>query len=150
MAREDSRGKRAVEEIPKDEIKYLLFTSTASYSDSHINVLNDSLRPLPLMAEGPSNAANATSSTLDSSVDFSNLYNGDDAHCYLQEWRMAKGRYSKVSRENGQLEICLKVTEVTLHATEEETSIVWTGLAKADAMVAGKFHFLRENAFSCP
>jgi hypothetical protein len=33
---------------------------------------------------------------------------------------MAEGHYSKVSRENGQLEICLKVTEVTLHATEEE------------------------------
>jgi hypothetical protein len=63
---------------------------------------------------------------------------------------MAEGRYSKVSRENDQLEICLKVTEVALHATEEETSVIWTRLAKVDAMVAGKFHFFERKRLLLP
>jgi hypothetical protein len=79
------------------------------------------------MAEGPSNIANTASSVLDSSADSSDSYNGDDARRYLREWRMAEGRYSKATQENGQLEIRRKVTEVALHATEEETNVTGPG-----------------------
>jgi hypothetical protein len=58
---------------------------------------------------------------------------------------MAEGRYSEVARENGRLETRLRVTEVALHAAKEETSAAWARLAEADAMVVGKFHYLREK-----
>lgn len=103
----------------------------------HRFVLNDSLRPLPLMAKGPSNAATAVSSVPDSSSDSSDSYNGDDARRYLRECRMAEDRYSEVTRENGQLETRLRVTEVALHAVEEDTSTARARLAEADAMVGG-------------
>jgi (p)ppGpp synthase/HD superfamily hydrolase len=81
----------------------------------------------------------------DSSVDSSDSYNSDDARHFLREWRMAKDRYSEVTRENAQLETHLRVTEVTLHATEEETSAARARLAEADAMVAGEFHCFEEK-----
>ena len=96
--------------------------------------MNDSLCPLP-KADGPSDAA---SSVLASSLDSSDSYNGDDARCYLHEWKMAQNRYSEVTWENGQLEIRLRVSQATLHAAEEEASIVRAWLAESDAMVAGK------------
>ena len=65
--------------------------------------MNDSVCPLP-RAGGPSDA---TSSVLALSTDSSDSYNGDDARCYLHEWRMAQNRYSEVTWENGQLEILL-------------------------------------------
>jgi hypothetical protein len=92
------------------------------------------------MAEGPSNNAAAASFALDSSVDSSDSYYGDEARGYLREWRMAEGRYIEVTQENGRLETRLRVTEVALHTAEEETSATWARLAEADAMVAGKFH----------
>ena len=96
--------------------------------------MNDSLRPLP-RASGPSNAA---SSVLASSSDSFDSYNGDDARRYLHEWRMAQNHYSKVTWENGQLEIHIKVSQVALHEAEEEASTVRARLAESDAMVAGK------------
>ena len=82
--------------------------------------MNDSLRPLP-RAGGPSDA---TSSMSASSSDSSNSYNGDDAWCYLHEWRMAQNRYSEATWENDQLEIRLRVSQAALHASEEEASAV--------------------------
>ena len=82
--------------------------------------MNDSLHPLP-RAGGPSNAA---SSVPASSSDSSDSYSGDDTRRYLHEWRMAHNRYSKVTWENGQLEIHLGVSQATLHVAEEEASAV--------------------------
>ena len=82
--------------------------------------MNDNLHPLP-RASGPSDAA---SSVLASSSDSSDSYNGDDARRYLHEWRMAQNRYSEVTWENGQLEIRLGVSQVTLHVVEEEANTV--------------------------
>ena len=98
--------------------------------------MNDSLRPLP-RAGGPSDAA---SSMLASSSDSSDSYNGDDARRYLHEWRMAQNCYFEVTRENGQLEIRLGVSQAALHAAEEEASAVRARLAESDAMVVGKIN----------
>ena len=104
--------------------------------------MNDSLCPLP-RAGGPSNAA---SSMLASSSDSSDSYNGDDAQRFLREWRTAQNRYSEATRENGQLEICLGVSQAALHATEEEAYAVWAWLSESDAMVAGKMNSM--NAYT--
>ena len=104
-------------------------------------ILNDSLRPLP-RANEPSDTA---SSTPASSLDSSNSYNGNDAQRYLHEWRMAQNRYSEATWENGQLEICLGVSQATLHAAEEEASVVRARLTESDATVAGKMN--SRNAF---
>ena len=77
---------------------------------------------------------------LASSSDSSDSYNGDDARRYLHEWRMAQNCYSEVTWENDQLEICLGVSQATLHVAEEEASAVRVRLAKSDAMVAGKMN----------
>lgn len=124
---------------------------TTNYSSNFVHkfVLNDSLCPLSLRADGPSNAAAVASSAPDLSGDSSNSYNDDDAHRYLQEWRMAKDSYSEVTQENGRLETCLGVIEVALHATEEETNAAWPKLADADARVAGEFFCFRENPHPC-
>jgi hypothetical protein len=61
---------------------------------------------------------------------------------------MAENRYTKATQENGQLETRLGVTKVAFHAIEEETNIAWARLPKADAMVAGDFHYSRENPHS--
>ena len=82
--------------------------------------MNDSLRPLS-RAGGPSNAV---SSVPASSSDSSDSYNGDNAQCYLHEWRMAQDHYSEPTWENGQLEIRLEVSQAALHATKEEASAV--------------------------
>ena len=42
--------------------------------------------------------------------------------------------------ENGQLEICLGVSQAALHMAEEEASAVRAWLAESDAMVAGKIN----------
>ena len=96
--------------------------------------MNDSLRPLPRASE----PSNVVSSALASSSDSSDSYNGDDARRFLREWRAAQNRYSKVTQENGQLEIRLGVSQAALHAAEEEASAVQARLAESDAMVAGK------------
>ena len=82
--------------------------------------MNDSLRPLP-RAGKPSNVA---SSAPASSLDSSNSYNGDDARRFFQEWRAAEDRYSEAIRNNGQLEIRLRVFQAALNAAEEEASVV--------------------------
>ena len=97
-------------------------------------LLNDSLHPLPRAGE-PSNVA---SSALASSSDSSDSYNGDNTRHFLWEWRVAQNRYSKVTRENGQLEISIGVSQATLHAAEEEASTVRARLAESDAAVASK------------
>ena len=51
---------------------------------------------------------------------------------------MAQNRYSEATQENCQLEIRLGVSQATLHAAEEEASVVRARLAESDAMVAGK------------
>jgi len=94
------------------------------------------VRPLPRA----SGSSDATSSVLALSLDSSDSYNGDDALRYLHEWRMAQNRYSEVTWENGQLEICLGVSQATLHAAEEEASAVRAWLDESDAMVAGKIN----------
>ena len=96
--------------------------------------MNDSLCPLP-RADEPFDAA---SSTPASSSDSSDSYNGDDARCFLREWKAAKNRYAEVTWENGQLEICLGVSQAALHAAKEEASAVRARLGKSDALVAGK------------
>ena len=103
-------------------------------------VLNNRLPPPPppSRADEPSNAESTTAPVLDSSSDSSDSYNGDDAWCFLQEWRAAKDHYSEATQENYQLEICLKASQATLLATEEETNIARAWLAKSSAMVAGK------------
>ena len=68
--------------------------------------MNDRLRPLPRASEPSDVVSSAPSSSLDSS----DLYNGDDARCFLQEWRVAQNRYSEATRENGQLEIRLEAS----------------------------------------
>ena len=98
--------------------------------------MNDSLRPLPRAGE----PSDATSSALASSLDSSDSYNGDDARRFLQEWRVAQDHYSEAAQENGQLEICLGVSQGALHATEEEASAARAWLAESDAMVAGKMN----------
>ena len=98
--------------------------------------MNDSLCPLP-RADGPSDAASSVSASSSDSFD---SYNGDNARCFLQEWRAAQNCYSEATRENGQLEIYLGVSQTTLHATEEEASAVRARLAESDAMVAGKMN----------
>ena len=98
--------------------------------------MNDSLRPLP-RAGGPSGAA---SSVPASSLDSSDSYTGDDARRFLHEWRMAQNRYSKVTWENGQLEIRLRVSQATLLVAEEEANAARAWLAKLDAAVAGKMN----------
>ena len=91
--------------------------------------MNDSLRPLP-RAGGPSDAA---SSVPASSSDSSYSYNGDDARCYLHEWRMAQNCYSEATWENSQLEIRLGVSQAALHTAKEEDSAVQARLAESDA-----------------
>ena len=98
--------------------------------------MNDSLHPLP-RAGGPFDAA---SSVLASSSDSSDPYNGDDARRYLHEWSTTHNRYSEVTWENGQLEICLGVSQAALHTAEEDASAVRARLAESDAMVAGKIN----------
>ena len=100
--------------------------------------MNDSLRPLPPRVGEPSNAASDASSAPDSSSDSSNSYNSNDARRFLWEWRAAQDLYSEATRENGQLEIHLGVSQAALHIVEEEASATRAWLAKSDAMVAGK------------
>ena len=103
--------------------------------------MNYSLRPLPRAGE-PSDAASSAPAL---SSDSSNSYDGDDARCFLREWRAAQNHYSEGTRENGQLEICLGVSQAALHAAEEEASAVRVWLVKFDAMVVGKMN--SRNAF---
>lgn len=84
----------------------------------------------------------------DSSSNSSDSYNGNDARCFLQEWRVAQDRYSKVTQENGQLKARLRVIDVALHTAEEETRAPRARLAEADAMVVCKFHCSKENPCS--
>ena len=86
----------------------------------------DSLRPLP-RANEPSNAVSDATSAPDSSSDSSDSYNGDEARHFLREWRAAQDRYSEATRENGQLEIRLGVSQAGLHAAEEEASLLGRG-----------------------
>ena len=58
---------------------------------------------------------------------------------------MAQDCYSEATRENGQLEIHLGVSQATLHATKEEASAVRVRLAESDTMVASKMN--SRNAF---
>ena len=99
--------------------------------------MNDSLRPLPRAGE-PSDAIFSVPA---SSSDSSNSYNGDDARRFLQEWREAQNRYSKSTRENGQLKIHLGASQAALHAVEEEASAVRARLAESDTVVTGKMIF---------
>jgi len=98
--------------------------------------LNDSLCPLP-RADEPSDAASSVPASL---LDSSDSYNGDDARRFLQEWKAVQDRYSKATRENGQLEIHLGVSQGALHAAEEEANVVRARLAESDAMVASKMN----------
>ena len=82
--------------------------------------MNDNLRPLPRAGE-PSDAA---SSTLASSSDSFDSYNGDAAQRFLQEWRAAQNHYAEATWENGQLEIRHGVSQAALHEAEEEASAV--------------------------
>ena len=96
--------------------------------------MNDNLCPLPRTCK----PSDATSSALASSSDSSNSYNGDDARRFFREWRVAEDRYSKVIRNNDQLEIRLGVFLAALNAAEEEASAVRAWLAEFDAIVVGK------------
>jgi len=96
--------------------------------------VNDRIHPLPRAGE----PFDVVSSAPSSSSDSSDSYNGDDAQRFLREWRVAQNCYSEATRENGQLEIHLRVSQATLHAVEEEASAIRPRLAKSDATVTGK------------
>ena len=83
-------------------------------------------------------ATDAASSVTASSSGSSNSYDGDDARSFFREWRAAEDCYSKVIRNNGQLEIRLGVFQVALNAAEEEASTVRARLAESNATVACK------------
>ena len=100
-------------------------------------VVNDRLHPLPRAGE----PFGAVSSIPASSSDSSDSYNGDDARRFLREWRAAQNRYSEVTQENGLLEICLEASQATLHAAEEEASVLRARLVESDAAVTGKMGF---------
>ena len=100
--------------------------------------MNDNFCLHPPRADGPSNVAPTTAPTPDLSSDSSDSYTDDDARHFLREWRDAKDRYYEATRENGQLEICLAVSQAALFTIEEEASVAQVKLAKSDAMVAGK------------
>ena len=102
-------------------------------------IVNDSLCPLPRASE----PSDVVSSALASSSDSSDSYNGDDAWRFLREWRAAQNRYSEVTRENGQLKICLGVSQAALYVAEEEASAVRTWLAESDTMVVGKMNSMK-------
>ena len=99
-------------------------------------IVNDSLCPLPRAGE-PSNIVSSAPAL---SSDSSDLYNSDDARRFLREWRVTQNRYSEVTRENGQLEICLGVSQAALHAAKEEANVIRARLAESDATVAGKMN----------
>lgn len=99
--------------------------------------MNDRLCPVPRAGE----PFDAVSSAPSSSLDSSNSYNGDDARCFLWEWRAAQNRYSEATRENGQLEIRLEASQAALHVAEEEASAIRARLAKSDTVVIGKMIF---------
>ena len=103
--------------------------------------MNDSLRPLP-KAGGPSDVASSASASSSDSFD---SYNGDDARRYLHEWRMAQNHYSEATWETGQLEICLGVSQASLHAVEEEANAARARLTESDAAVASMMSL--RNAF---
>ena len=98
--------------------------------------MNDNLRPLPKASE----PFDAVSSAPASSSDSSDSYNGDDARCFLREWRTAQNRYFEVTRENGQVKIYLGVSQAALHAAEEEANAIRAWLAKSYAMVVGNMN----------
>jgi hypothetical protein len=100
--------------------------------------LNDSLHPLPRAGE----SSNAGSSTPASSSDSFDSYNGDDARCFIREWKVTQDHYSEATRENGQLKIHLGVSQAALHAIEEEANAVQARLAESDTRVAGEMNFL--------
>ena len=103
-------------------------------------MLNDSLRPLPPRADEPSNAVFDAASAPDSSLDSSDSYNGDDAPCFLWEWRASKDHYFEATRENGQLDIHLGASQAALLAVEKEANAARAWLAESDAMVEGKMN----------
>ena len=59
---------------------------------------------------------------------------------------MAQNHYFEATWENGQLEICLEVSQAALHVAEEEANAIRAWLAESDAMVAGKMN--PRNAFT--
>ena len=99
--------------------------------------MNDRLHPLP-KADEPSDAMSSVPS---SSSDFSDSYNSDDVRRFLREWRAAQNRYSEVTQENGLLEICLEASQATLHAAEEEASVLRARLVESDVAMTGKMGF---------
>ena len=99
--------------------------------------MNNRLPPPPRAGE-PSKAESATVPVPDSLSNSSDSYTGDDARCFLQEWKVAKDLYSEATRENGHLEIRLEASQAALLATEEETNAARAQLAESDAMEAGK------------
>ena len=78
-------------------------------------------------------------------MDSSDSYNGDDAPCFLWEWRASKDHYFEATRENGQLDIHLGASQAALLAVEKEANAARAWLAESDAMVAGKMN--SKNAF---
>ena len=81
-------------------------------------------------------------------MDSSNSYYGDDARCFLQEWRAAKDCYFEATWENGQLESCLEASQATLLAAEEEANAARARLAESDAMVGGKMIFKKTSVLT--
>ena len=100
--------------------------------------MNNRLSLPPPRADEPSSADSAAAPTLDSSLDSSDSYNGDDARRFLQKWRAAKDHYSEATWENGQLENRLKASQAALLATKEEANAARVRLAESDTMVVGK------------
>lgn len=79
-----------------------------------------------------------------SSSDSSNLYNGDDARCYLHEQNEAMGHHWEATRKTKCLEATLHASQIALVTMEGESSAAREQLVESDARVAGKI--LRGNS----
>lgn len=111
-------------------------------------------RPVPEEAAEPSSAARANeahlvgsmmSSSSSSSSSSSDSYGWRDVQNLFNARDEARNMYSESAREVDRLELCLEAVNIALTASEEETNVARARTAEADARVAGKISFLKEN-----
>ena len=77
----------------------------------------------PTPAEvGQQSIVRAIEAHLAGSSSSSESYDSQDVQNLIYERREAENLYSKVTREVGQLELCLDAVKTTLSASEEETN----------------------------
>lgn len=105
--------------------------------------------PPPTAGEASSTDRDAHSGArANSSSDFADSYNGDDARCFLRERNDTCNLYSEATHEVQWLEYCLVATQAALSAAEGETSAAQALLAKADTKVASHPLFSNKVSYS--